>query len=98
MNRTELLNALLGVHNYTPEQIDAALECAEKEIITYTCRTTLDTELDSVIVQVAIIKLNRLGTEGAQALTFSGISQNYIDGYPAHIRAILNGKRMLRVL
>ena len=64
----------------------------------YTRRQELDAELIAIAAQIAVIKLNRLGTEGAASLGFSGVTENYIDGYPAHIRYILNSKRKLKVL
>ena len=94
----EQVNALLGAgHTFTEDQIIAALSIATSEVETY-CRRTLDAELQAAVVQIAIIKLNRIGTEGAAALSFSGVSETYIDGYPANIQALLNRKRKLKVL
>ena len=87
----ELITALLGVHSFTPEQIKAASEAATLEVQAYTRRQELDAEL-------VAIALNRLGTEGAASLGFSGVTENYLDGYPAHIKYILNSKRKLKVL
>ena len=94
----ELITALLGVHSFTPEQIKAASESATLEVQAYTRRQELDAELVAIAAQIAVIKLNRLGTEGAASLGFSGVTENYIDGYPAHIKYILNSKRKLKVL
>lgn len=94
----ELIQALLGVHNFTPEQVQAAGEAAKLEVQAYTRRQELDAELLAIAAQIAVIKLNRLGTEGAASLGFSGVTENYLDGYPAHIKYILNSKRKLKVL
>lgn len=94
----ELIQSSLGVHSFTPEQIKAASEAATNEVKAYTRRQELDAELVAIAAQIAVIKLNRLGTEGAASLGFSGVTENYIDGYPAHIRYILNSKRKLKVL
>lgn len=83
---------------FTAGQISAAARCAYMEATAYTRRDVLDAQLLTVAAQIAAIKLNRLGTEGAASLGFSGVTENYIDGYPAHIRYILNSKRKLKVL
>lgn len=94
----EQLKALLGAgHTFTEDQMIAAVAIASSEVQTY-CRRDLDAELEAVVVQIAIIKLNRLGTEGVATLSYSGVSESYLDGYPAHIQAVLKTKRKLRVL
>ena len=99
--REELENLTAGLvadAAFTAEQISAAARCAYMEAISYTRRQELDTELMAIAAQIAVIKLNRLGTEGAASLGFSGVTENYLDGYPAHIKYILNSKRKLKVL
>ena len=94
----ENVNALLGEgHTFTEDQVTVALALATSEVATY-CRREIDEELEAIVVQIAVIKLNRLGTEGAAALSYSGVSESYLDGYPAHIQAVLKAKRKLRVL
>ena len=51
-----------------------------------------------VAERIAIIKLNRINTEGLTAQSYSGVSESYIDGYPADILAILNRKRKIKVV
>jgi hypothetical protein len=58
----------------------------------------MDYELEIVAEKIAIIKLNRLNSEGLISQTYSGISENYIDGYPADILNILNRKRKIKVV
>lgn len=94
----EQLRAMLGdSHTFTDDQVEIALALAISEVETY-CRRVLDVELEAVVVQIAIIKLNRIGTEGVAALSYSGVSESYLDGYPAHIQAVLKAKRKLKVL
>ena len=93
------IKILLGdaAGSYTDEQISLCYEMAKAEVEAYT-RRTLDRELDYCSQKIAVIKLNRTHTEGLQTQSFSGISESYIDGYPADIRAILNRKRKVIVL
>ena len=94
----ELTAKLVADAAYSAEQISAAARCAYMEATAYTRREVLDAQLLTVAAQIAVIKLNRIGTEGAASLGFSGVTENYLDGYPAHIRYILNSKRKLKVL
>jgi hypothetical protein len=57
-----------------------------------------DYELEMVAERIAIIKLNRMNTDGLASQSFSGVSESYIDGYPADILAILNRKRKIKVV
>ena len=95
----EELNILLGdsADNYTEAQKGLVLKRALAEVEAY-CGRTLDYELESVAVEIAIIKLNRLGSEGLASQGYSGISESYIDGYPASIVAVLNRKRRVKVV
>ena len=95
----EDIKVLLGAaaDNYTDAQIALCLKLAITEVESYTKRD-LDTELEMVAINIAIIKLNRLNTEGLAAQGHSGVTESYIDGYPANIVAVLNRKRKLKVI
>ncbi len=54
--------------------------------------------LELIAEKIAIIKLNRLNTEGLSSQSFSGVSESYIDGYPAEIKAVLNRKRKVKII
>lgn len=83
--------------NYSEAQIGLALKIAIAEVEDYTHRE-LDYSLQLIAERIAIIKLNRMGTEGLNSLSAGGMSENYINGYPADILATLNAKRKLRVM
>jgi hypothetical protein len=51
-----------------------------------------------VAEKIAVIKLNRTNTEGLASQAYSGVSESYIDGYPAEIQAVLNRKRKIKVI
>ena len=95
----EELKIMLGdaAANYTDAQLGLALKQALAEVEAYT-RRTLDYELEVAAQRIAIIKLNRINTEGLTAQGFSGVSESYVDGYPADILAILNRKRKIKVV
>lgn len=95
----EEIKLLLGeaASNYSDAQIGLALKIALAEVEAY-CNRTLDLELELMAEKIAIIKLNRLNTEGLASQAYSGVSENYIDGYPADILAVLNRKRKIKVV
>lgn len=95
----EEIKLMLGesASNYSEAQIGLALKMAIAEVEDYTHRE-LDYSLQLIAERIAIIKLNRMGTEGLNSMSVSGMSESYIDGYPADILATLNAKRRIRVM
>lgn len=95
----EEIKLLLGeaASNYSDAQIGLALKMALAEVEAY-CNRPLDLELELIAEKIAIIKLNRLNTEGLASQAYSGVSENYIDGYPADVLAVLNRKRKIKVV
>jgi hypothetical protein len=83
--------------NYTDAQIGLALKMAIAEVEDY-CRRDLDSSLELIAERIAVIKLNRIGTEGLISLGLGGVSESYIDGYPADILATMNAKRRIKVM
>ena len=95
----EEVKIMLGeaANNYTSQQIGVCVKKAVAEVQSY-CGRELDAELEAVALDIAIIKLNRLNTEGLAGQSYSGVSETYINGYPVEIVAILNRKRKLKVI
>lgn len=95
----EEIKTLLGdaAANYSDAQISLCLKMALSEVQAY-CNRELDLELEIVAQRIAIIKLNKLNAEGLSSQSYSGVSESYIDGYPADIMAILKRKRRMKVL
>ena len=95
----EEIKLLLGeaASNYTDAQIGLALKIALLEVEDY-CNREVDATLELLAQKIAIIKLNRLGSEGLASQSFSGVSESFIDGYPADILAALNRKRKIKVV
>lgn len=95
----EEVKVLLGdaSANYTDAQIGLAVKMAMIEVENY-CNRELDGSLELIAERIAVIKLYRLGTEGLDSQSYSGVSEAYTDGYPADIMAVLNRKRKLKML
>lgn len=83
--------------NYEDALIKLCYKQSCIEIESY-CNRKLDEELEIIAMRLTIIKLNRMNSEGLSSQSFSGVSESYIDGYPADILAVLNRKRKLKVV
>lgn len=95
----EELKVMLGnaAENYTDAQIELALKQAIAEVEAYCNREVDDDyELQVVAQRLAVIKLNRLNTEGLASQGYSGVSESYVDGFPADILAVLIRKRKIK--
>lgn len=95
----EDIKIMLGdaADNYADEQINLFIKQATAEVKAY-CNREIDEELEAAVEKIAIIKLNRLHSEGLSSQSYSGISESYIDGYPADVLAVLNRKRKIKVI
>jgi hypothetical protein len=95
----EEIKIMLGdaAENFTDEQIGLCLKHAIAEIEGY-CKREIDYELEICAQKIAIIKLNRLNSEGLASQSYSGVSESFINGYPTDILAVLNSKRKIKVV
>ena len=95
----EEIKILLGdaAGNFTDAQIGLALKLALAEVEAY-CKRKVDYELEVAALKIAVIKLNRINTEGLAAQSYSGVNETYIDGYPEDIKMLLRGKRKIKVV
>ena len=95
----EEIKVLLGdaASNFTDAQIGLCVKMALAEVEAY-CNRAIDLELEMIAERIAVLKLLRMNSEGLTSQSFSGVSENYIDGYPADILAVLNRKRKLKIV
>jgi hypothetical protein len=95
----EDIKIMLGeaASNYTDELISLIIKDSLAEVEAY-CNRSADYELETVAKKIAIIKLNRINSEGLASQSYSGVSESYINGYPAEIMAVLNRKRKIKVV
>lgn len=99
----EEVKLLLGdaAANYSDTLIELILKQSLAEVEAY-CNRKIDAindyELQMAVERIAIIKLNRINTEGLSGQSMSGVSESYLDGYPSDILAVLNSKRRIKVI
>lgn len=93
------IKLLLGeaAANYSDAQISLAYKLALAEVEAY-CKREADAVLELCAEQMAVVKLNRSGTEGLASQSYSGVNESYLDGYPEEIQVILRGKRKIKVV
>lgn len=95
----EELKLLLGdsAANYSDALMELVLKHSLAEVEEY-CNREADYVLELCALRIAVIKLNRIGTEGLNSQNFSGISESYLNEYPADIQAMLTRKRKVKFL
>lgn len=93
------IKVMLGeaANNFSEAQISLAYKLALAEVEAY-CNRDADDVLLLMAERIAVIKLNRTNSEGLASQAFSGVSESYLDGYPADIVAVLNRKRKIKVM
>lgn len=96
MTELEKLKKMTGEKDEGLLQI--LLEDAEAFVLSYTNRTHLVSglDMDKAVRDLAVIALNRMGTEGEAARTGSGESYTFNDA-PKQIYDVLNRYRLARV-
>lgn len=95
----EEIKLMLGAaaDNYTEAQISLAYRISLAEVEEY-CKREADITLEFMAQRIAVIKLNRMNTEGLAAQSFSGVSETFVTGLPEDIVAVLNRKRKIKVV
>lgn len=94
MTELEKLKKLTGEKD--DELLQILMEDATAWVLAYTNRTRLVSGLDKTVRDLAVIALNRMGTEGEAARTGSGESYTFNDA-PRQIYDVLNRYRLARV-
>lgn len=78
------------------ELLEILLEEAEEFVLSYTNRTKIVTGLEKAVRDLAVIALNRIGTEGESSRSEGGESYSF-DAAPKQVYDILNRYRLARV-
>ena len=78
------------------ELVEVVLEDATDWVLAYTGRKKMFPELKKTVRVLAVIAINRMGTEGESSRTGAGESYNF-DNAPKQIYDVLNRYRLVRV-
>ena len=94
MTEIEKLKRLTGERDEVLLQI--LLDDAEQFVLSYTGRTRIVTGLEKAVRDLAVIALNRRGTEGESGRSEGGESYSF-DAAPPQIYDVLNRYRLAKV-
>lgn len=94
MTEVEKLKKLTGESD--EDLLSLLLSDAEEFVLNYTNRTKLPDVLKQPVRDLAVIALNRMGTEGENSRSEAGASYNFNDA-PKQIYDVLNRYRLARV-
>lgn len=78
------------------ELVQTLLEDAKAHVLAYTNRTRMVPQLEKPVRDLAVIALNRMGTEGESSRSGSGESYTF-DNAPKQIYDVLDRYRLARV-
>ena len=81
--------------NQSKELIADLAQETQEELKEYLNRDDIPKGLEGTLIELIVIKCNKLGTEGINSESFSGVSTSYIDGFPKDIIKKLNRYRKL---
>ena len=85
---------LLGLTDSSKDKlIEVLIDGAVEDAVAITGNKYIQDELPNTIAKMVVYNYNRLGTEGLETESYSGVSYNYSDGYPQDILNTLNKKR-----
>ncbi len=80
-------------------KIGIIIELTTKEIENYTKRIYDALTMDSVLTEMVIFKVQRLGNESTKSLTYNDTTQSFLTDYPAYIiRQLDELKKRVRLL
>lgn len=97
MTPTENIQTLTGFTDTA--KIDVLILLTKKEIETHTKRIYDTLTMDSLLSEMVIFKVQKLGNEATKSLTYNDTTQSFLTDYPAYILRQLNElKKRVRLL
>lgn len=85
---------LLGLTDSSKDKlIEVLIDGAVEDAVAITGNKYIQDELPNTIAKMVVYNYNRLGTEGLETESYSGVTYNYSNGYPQDILNTLNKKR-----
>ena len=93
----ERLKARLDDVEVPDVKLQAIVEDVTQEVLADTNQSELNAQLESAVISLSVIAVNRIGTEGLASEGYSGVSTSYLDDVPPRVASILNANRRLGV-
>ena len=93
----ERLKARLDDVEVPDIKLQAIIDDVTQEVLADTNQSKLNAQLESAVISLSVIVVNRIGTEGLASEGYSGVSTSYLDDVPPRVASILNANRRLGV-
>ena len=93
----ERLKERLDENESSDDKLQAIIDDVTLEVLADTNQSKLNAQLESAVISLSVIAVNRLGTEGLASEGYSGVSTSYLDDVPPRVASILNANRRLGV-
>ena len=93
----ERLKERLDENELSDDKLQAIIDDVTLEVLADTNQSKLNAQLESAVISLSVITVNRLGTEGLASEGYSGVSTSYLDDVPPRVASILNANRRLGV-
>ncbi|MGO3001694.1 MAG: phage head-tail connector protein [Pseudolactococcus laudensis] len=91
------LKARLDENELYDGKLQAIIDDVTLEVLADTNQPELNAQLESAVISLSVIAVNRIGTEGLASEGYSGVSTSYLDDVPPRVASILNANRRLGV-
>lgn len=94
-NLLERLKERLDENELYDGKLQEIIDDVTLEVLADTNQSELNAQLESAVISLSVIAVNRLGTEGVASEGYSGVSTSYLDEVPPRVVSILNANRRL---
>ena len=93
----ERLKERLDENELSDDKLQEIIDYVTQEVLADTNQSKLNAQLESAVISLSVVAVNRLGTEGLASEGYSGVSTSYLDDVPPRVASILNANRRLGV-
>lgn len=93
----ERLKERLDENEFTDDKLKGIIDDVAIEVLANTNQPILNAQLESAVISLSVVAVNRLGTEGLSSESYSGVSTSYLDDVPPRVASILNANRRLGI-
>ena len=93
----ELLKARLDENELSDGKLQGIIDDVTIEVLANTNQPILNAQLESAVISLSVVAVNRIGTEGLASEGYSGVSTSYLDDVPPRVASILNANRRLGI-
>jgi len=95
----ENIKLLLGItDDIKDNQLNYLINITERKVLDYCNILEVPLEAESIVEELVVIRYNKLGVEGIQSESYSGISKTFISDIPSDIKTQLNAYRRLKTI